>query len=309
MRAVWLALLISWAMGAYPLPPVAGEPPSTDLEMAHRLAQSVLGDRAAGGLGIAAIQDKGSLVVGMASKERYPYCFRSPAGEQTGADLALARRLAGALGVSLVLDQTALSPEAVLQKLCRHEVDIAISRLKVLLEDAKGVLFTRPYLKLHYLLLLNRVRFAALKTEGRLPEALKPLRFRLGTLTHPLYRRYARSLFPSAQLVPYSEPEALKADLRSGKVLAGFCDQIEGNALFIKDPALGLWVSSHPIRRFEDELAMALPWDQRDFAAWINLWLALNPPPYSDAEGLLREYPWPASDNRGENGNKPEKGS
>jgi polar amino acid transport system substrate-binding protein len=223
---------------------------------------------------ISRIRDRGRLIVAIAGFEVPPFVTISADGELAGRDVALAQGMASVLGVPVEFDRRAESFDAIIDILARHEADLAVSRLSATLPRALRVRFSHPYLVLHQALLLNRPRLAPLARERDPLEALNAPDVEIAVVEESGYADYAKQLLPKARLAAFSrwEPDIVEAVLR-GEVLGALGDELAVDAALAARPAAALQLRSLVLADRSDLIAVALPWDSAQLAAWVDLYL------------------------------------
>ena len=220
------------------------------------------------------ILDRGRLIVAIAGFE-VPFFVTGTADDKpAGHDIALAQGMAASLGVAVEFDHRAQSFDGILDIVARYEADLAVSRLSVTLPRALRVRFSHPYLVLHQALLLNRPRLASL-AQGREPLAVvNAPDTDIAVVEGTGYADYAKGLLPQARLALYPqwEPDIVDAVLR-GDVLGAFADELAVNGTLAARPAAALQLRSLVLAESRDPIAVALPWDSVQLAAWVDLYL------------------------------------
>ncbi|MEW5726099.1 MAG: transporter substrate-binding domain-containing protein, partial [Thermodesulfobacteriota bacterium] len=224
--------------------------------------------------GLADILNRKTLVVAMPGADMYPFSYTDKQGELTGLDVDLGRDIARKLGVEFVPDRSAGSQAEVIRLLVTDRADLGVSGLKLLLPHVALTSFCHPYLRVSYALMINRLKLAEL---GGLVEPVAVLTdtpcLKIGALDRPAYEEYVHQLFPGSKVILYQDLAELMREVASGRLIAGFCDEIESKTAFTLFPRLGVDVRLVVLRQTQDEVALAVNWRYDHFRAWINLYL------------------------------------
>jgi polar amino acid transport system substrate-binding protein len=233
------------------------------------------------------ILDRGRLVVAVAGFDLPPFVAGSPGGKPRGSDIDLAAGMAAALGVGLALDRRSRSFDDLIDRVARHEADLALSRLSETLERATRVRFSRPYLTLRQGLLLNRLRFAQIAKGGDPVAVVNAADAVIGVVGGTAAVGEARRLLPNArrQEYPRWQPELVEAVLK-GDVAAGFGDELEVLRALAASPDAPLHLRMFILEDARDAIGVALPWDSLQLLAWIDLYLETQAKPLT-VEALL----------------------
>ena len=251
---------------------------------------------ATAGSAAAGLQDaleRKALIVAMPAEDIFPYCYKSPDGSLVGSDVDMAKDVAQRLSVDFRPDRSAASVYEVIGKLTRNEADLGISGIKVLLPHLALTAMSRPYLKLRYTLIVNRLSLAALGGKGDPSEIFKNTSCkRIGALDKTGYAEHVLALFPGSKVIPYKRIEDMIRDTISGKVPVSFCDELEARSAFMRSPVLGVPIQLEFLNRTRDEVALAVSWKDRRFKNWLNLYINSRPADL-DVDGLLEKYPLP----------------
>lgn len=223
------------------------------------------------------IKERGHLIVAMMGDTHYPFFYEDEAGQLRGADVDLARGLAEALGVELVLNREADTFDAVVRQIARGEADVAVSMLSITLPRAEQVLYTRPYVTLKQALMINRVGLAASKQEVHDPVTLlNDLGARIGVLAGSSYIRFASSLFPRAEIIGFPDRRRLYDAVQRGDVLAVHFDENQIKQFIFEEPRRLIPLQVIILDAYEDLIAMAVAPENPQLLEWLNTYLRLN---------------------------------
>ena len=243
---------------------------------------------------MARILDRGRLVVAIARVEWPPFLTMTADGGVAGYDARLAQALASALGVRVEWDRSAGTADELIDRVARGDADIGLSRLSATLDRAKRVRFSRPYLTLRQALLVSRVRFIQ-SDGGRDPaEIVRDSDAAIAVRRGSGYEDYARFLLPRARLRLYSDwqPDIANAVL-DGEVIAGYGDELAIKHVLAQRVDAPLRLRMTILPDAHDRIAIALPWNSIQLAAWIDLYLESTAQPTVDdlSAGELKPGP------------------
>ncbi|QHW32322.1 amino acid ABC transporter substrate-binding protein [Paenibacillus rhizovicinus] len=238
--------------------------------------------------GMRAIHERGKLRVAMPSADRKPFFYRDDGGRLAGSDVELAADVAAQMGVDVEYVRTASSFDEVVNQVASGQADIALSKLSATLPRAQKVMFSNPYLTLHQGLLLNRLALARLGSASADPmEHLRQTDIRIGVIAGTSYVSYAGLLFPKARIVQFPTPqEAMNAVLR-GEVAAIYYDELQLKQLITDNPGDSIDLQLHIMQDQVDLIAVAVPPDDAQLLAWMNLYLQTN---QARIDSLLKYY-------------------
>lgn len=238
---------------------------------------------------LARIEARGRLVVGMVAQDNPPF-FMVRGGVLQGIDVELAEGLGRELGVPVVFDRTARSFNEVIDKVARGEVDLAVSKLSRTFPRARRVLFSRPYIRLRHGLLVNRLALARVAgSNAQAVQVIRDFRGRLGVLEGTSYVEFAKTTFPSAQVVPMKTWEEVVNAVEKGSVMAAFRDDLETRKVLLENPQRALRVRSVALSGSHDEKAIALPPGSVRLQALVDLYLENRRVEWT-TESILKRY-------------------
>lgn len=238
---------------------------------------------------MARIQQRGRLVVAMASRDAYPFFMRTARGDETGYDIDMARDIAARLGVGVTFNRKAATFDEVIDLVARKEADLAISELTATLERAKKICFTTPYLKLHTYILANRrqlIGHQQMSTHGIVNRPEVRIMVEQGTS----FMKFAQREFPLATVLPHRDSEKALQEVLKGKVFGLFEGEGYVKSLFRDRPDLYLHLQSLAIPGITDHIAIAVPWESVHLLAWLNLYLKTDRPAMT-IDAILDRYP------------------
>jgi len=240
-------------------------------------------------LDIRKIKERGKIIVAQYSGEQpgffafddveeYPnqsfYIFQGR--RLIGCDIVLAIRIAQELGVELELDRSSKDFNMVCQLVASGRADIGISKLSVTLDRAQYLRFTSPYAVLRTGILIDRLFASKSNIETNVLALNNHIGARIGVLQASSYVDFAKSIFPKANLVQYSDLESMLKAVMRGEVLAIYGEELEILHSLHNNPRIALRLRFIAVPDFKDTIAIAVSPTSPNLLAFINLFLDLK---------------------------------
>ena len=222
------------------------------------------------------IVERGELIVAMPSVDAPPFFYLKD-GKMQGIDADLARGLARELNVKVRFNRAATSFNEVVDVVARGEADLAICKLSRTVSRAKTIRYSEPYLTLHHVLALNRVRFAELSKGRDLPTVIRHFEGSIGVIADSSYADFAQRNFPRARIVGFPGWDEVIAALKRGEVDAAYRDEFEIKRLLKTDPRTSLLLRTVTLTDTEDSLGIAVGHNSLQLLGLVNLYLAQRP--------------------------------
>ena len=201
--------------------------------------------------------------------------FPADGSGDKGVDMDLARGIAAELGVEPVFDRSAVTFDAMVQKLTSGEADLAIGKLSRTLQRGRSILYSRPYAMLHQGLLANRVNLARI-AQGKPPEQIiRDFSGDLGVIEGSSFATYAATTFPHAQIRRFAGWNTVVDAIRNGTVDLAYRDDFEIKKLMVDDPSMMVVARSITLTDKVDTIAVGISPDNPHLAAFVDLYLDL----------------------------------
>lgn len=221
---------------------------------------------------IQAIVNRGKLVVAMYSQDVPPFYYVDKNHVLTGLDIVLIKGFADLLGVTVEYDRSAKFLDDVVDKVEKHEADMAICKLSLTFDRAKRVLFSTPYINLHQSLLINRLELSK-QLNGRPQEqAIQNLTGKIGVVAKSSYVGYAK-YFKNMEIVPYPTWNEVLNDVLAGRITAAFRDEAEVKLIVRDRPDIALKLLSVVLKDADDPKGIAVSFDHRELKDLLNFYL------------------------------------
>lgn len=218
------------------------------------------------------IRERGQLKVAALNTPVYPFTI-SRSGEWTGFDIQLASKIAKAIGVKLIWDASYHNESELVDALKAGKADIAMSRIKRDLENARQVAYTKPYVTVKHVLMTNRMKVISFHPKDETIKSLEQLPLNVGTIDHVGYTLMATRRFPNATMTSYPNIASLTKALREGKIDAAFCDEVEARFVFIEHPELGITLGYFLLPELKSGIVAMVDWPKKHWISWLNLLL------------------------------------
>lgn len=192
-----------------------------------------------------------------------------------GIDMDLASGIAAELGVEPVFERSALTFDAMVQKLASGEADLAIGKLSRTLQRGRSILYSRPYAMLHQGLLANRVNLARI-TQGTPPEQIiRDFSGDLGVIEGSSFATYAAATFPHAKIRRFAGWNTVIDAIRNGTIDLAYRDDFEIKKLMVDDPSMTVVARSITLTDKVDTIAVGISPANPHLAAFVDLYLDL----------------------------------
>lgn len=201
--------------------------------------------------------------------------FPADGSGDSGIDMDLARGIAAELGVEPVFDRSAVTFDAMVQKLTSGEADLAIGKLSRTLQRGRSILYSRPYAMLHQGLLANRVNLARI-AQGKPPEQIiRDFSGDLGVIEGSSFATYAATTFPHARIRRFAGWNTVVDAIRNGAIDLAYRDDFEIKKLMVDDPSMTVVARSITLTDKVDTIAVGISPDNPHLAAFVDLYLDL----------------------------------
>ena len=236
------------------------------------------------------ILDRGKLLIATNASENPLFQMKNKQGEYVGQDIEMAKMLASAIGVPYEILRTSKNNEEVVDSIARGEADIGIAKLSYTTDRAKKVLFTKPYVIPRKSLIVNRSRLENLKKKMKFQDALNDPSITIGVTDQSAYTGYSKIFFPKAQVKSYKEWEDMLPDMLSGKIFAGFRDEIRVKILLKNYPDAALNLIPIMLKDEYDPLVMIVRKDAPLFLVWADTLLERSDYKIPEINDLINQY-------------------
>jgi ABC-type amino acid transport substrate-binding protein len=222
---------------------------------------------------IEAIVKRGKLIVAMYSEDTPPFYFVDNNNQLTGIDVALIKGFADMLGVKVEFDRSAKFLDDVVDKVEKHQADLAICKLSMTFSRVKRVLFTRPYIRLHQGLLINRLRLAQQLNGRSREETIQNLTGKIGVVAKSSYVKYANQKFKHAEVVEYPTWNDVVNDVLKGNIVGAYRDEAEIKMIVRDRPDTALQLLSVVLKDAEDPKGIAVALKHRNLKDLLNFYI------------------------------------
>lgn len=205
--------------------------------------------------------------VGLTAGETPPFLSGPAAGPVGGLEGDFITEVARRMDVKIQWVRTARTPDELIAQIVASQVDVAIGQLTDSLEWAKSVRFTKPYVNLQEVRLVDRL--AATRARGA-SQLFLDQNTRISAVA-------ANVVLPAIQeefgdrLVIVPNLSAAVDEVVSGRTSAVISDEISVVRWLDANPAAGLRLELSIRRDRRPGLALAVPWKSDDLQAWLNL--------------------------------------
>jgi len=220
------------------------------------------------------ILDRGYIVFAMTSIDQRPFFYTDvESGELIGLDVEIAYTIANQLGVKAVFNRTSETHDGVITAVINNEADIALSKLSITLRRAELIRFSQPYITLRQALLFNRMEFARIGTEERLPAFIKDYFGTLGVAANSPYHAFALNNFSNAEIRTFNSWGQAVDALFNSQVLAIYHDEAEILIVNTTKPNAHIFTKPVFISDKQELIAMAVSPNAPSLQEWLNVFL------------------------------------
>ncbi|MGZ5052859.1 MAG: substrate-binding periplasmic protein [Methylobacter sp.] len=221
---------------------------------------------------IQAIIKRGKLIVAMYNQDTPPFYYLDKNNELTGVDVVLIKGFADLLGVGVEFDRSAQFLDDVIDKVEKHQADLAICKLSLTFGRSKRVLFAEPYVNLHQSLLINRLELSRQLKGRSQEETIQNLTGKIGVVAKSSYVGYAKH-FKNMEIVQYPTWNEVIDHVLKGEITAAFRDEAEVKMILRDRPDTALHLLSVMLKDANDPKGIALSFDHRNLKDLLNFYL------------------------------------
>jgi len=236
------------------------------------------------------IKDRGQLIVAMLSRDIIPAVMSDSNGNMFGNDVDLAKAIAKELNVEFIVDRTAQTFNGVVDVVASGKADIGLSSLSRTLARAEKVRFSRPYVVLRPVLVMNRIAASKYALDGSLAR-MAGFSGLIGEPKGNSYLEFAKTVSPKATLTEFGDWDETFKALTEGRIAASFRDEVGVRNYLFKYPERSVELSTTAIDNpsMSDGISIAVNSQNLHLLGFINLYLEMNYPTRK-AEDLFRIY-------------------
>lgn len=206
------------------------------------------------------------LRVGLIAADVPPLVQTNPDGTPGGLEGDFIAEVARRMEVKITFVRTARTHEELIAQVVSSQVDVGLGQLTDSLEWAKSVRFSRPYMQLQELRLVDRL--AATRTGAA--KLLADPTSRITSVADSVVLPAVKEEFDDRLTVLRTLQAGVDAVL-AGQAVAVIADDIAVSRWLEANPAAGLRLQVIPRRDRLPGLAMAVNWKSDDLQAWLNL--------------------------------------
>ncbi len=239
---------------------------------------------------IAQIIKKGKLTVGLWNNDIPPFFWVNEKGNLVGLDIDIVKSLAKSLGVKLEINRTAKNYSELVQLLQQRKFDLIIGSVSITSERAKKILFSKPYVSLDQLFLINRITLSKYKCENDPLYLIKNYPIKIGILNNSAYQEFARQITKKAILIGYNNIENALTDLSNNKLTALFYDDNELYQIIYKNPKLAINFKQFIVENNKDYVGIGVNWQDIYLIQYINTYFEIFSYDFN-TQDLIKKYP------------------
>jgi ABC-type amino acid transport substrate-binding protein len=205
--------------------------------------------------------------VGMIAGDAPPFVLATPGGTPGGLEGEFIVEVARRLDARIEFVRTARNPDELIAQVFNSTIDVGIGQLTDSLEWAKSVRFSKPYLALREVRLVERLYATRV---GGTAQLLADKNARVSAAAGSIVLPAIREEF-GERLVIAPNLQAAINEVLAGKTVAAVGDDISIVRWLDANPATGLKLELTTRKDRRPGLAMAVNWKSDDLQAWLNL--------------------------------------
>jgi len=223
------------------------------------------------------ILDSGRVIIAMVDNEYPPFITRTENGGLAGTEVDLARDIAHELGVSLEITKAGHLDD-VIGMVADGRADIGLSNLSITIERAKQVKFTDTYRTLEIVLLLNRLKMAAVDLTGEVEnlDQLRNITGPIGVIGRSAYEDGALKYFSNAQVKTFDRYRDMIRAVERGDIILAIANSWTADAFLKESPSLMVRLQPFRVEGLRDPIAMAVGVESDHLLAWLNAYLTVK---------------------------------
>ncbi len=245
------------------------------------------------------ISNTGVLRVAMVAEDAAPFVFTNKKGELDGIDITIAKAIAKDLGVKVEFVKAA-SYDDVVDLVINKKVNMGISKLSVTSDRSKKIRYAGSYVTLAKAMLINRMELKKINDKKNLTvqEIFELPDAKIGVVESSSYEKYAKTIFPKAEIKTYKTWDEAVGAMKKGEVLAAFRDEWEVRKAVQNQPGLLIFADTIILKDQEDPIQMIVPWSSPQFAHYLDRFILVNSKFHYDMPKLYESYKNYKSENK-----------
>ena len=235
------------------------------------------------------ILDQGTLKIGMIAEKDYPFVFKDKRGKIAGFDVQLSRNIARELGVEPIIRQTAGTYDQLTRMLREGEVDLVISDYTITLNRARYILYSEPYVRIPFVVLINTVWYAGKKQTGVEPlKRLDQADVIMGTVGSTAVEKYLKLAFPHVQTKTFVNTGQLGTAILNGEINAAFCTLLTAHFIAEQHKDRRLMLRKEPVPGVIDNVGIGISPNAFHLKFWLDAYIKSHNMPVTVDEILRR---------------------
>lgn len=240
---------------------------------------------------MACISNTGTLRIAIVSEEDPPFVFTNKKGELDGIDITLAKAIAKDLGVKAEFVKVGTYDE-VIDMVINKKTNMGISKLSITSDRSKKIRYAGGYVTLSKAILVNRNELKKINNNKNLTiqELFSLPGAKIGVAHSSSYDKYAKSIFPKAEIVVFKTWDEAVDAMKKGEILAVFRDEWEVRKSVQDRPELLIYADTIVLKEQEDPIQMIVPWNSPQFAHYLDRFVLVNSKYHYDMEKLYEAY-------------------
>ncbi len=223
------------------------------------------------------ILERGSLTVAILVHNAPPFVIENDAGKLSGLDINLLQDFAKRLNLTLNFNKSAKTYEELVELVANNQADLAACGVSRTLHRAIYVNFTKPYLKLHQGLLINRLKLAKQVHSHSWDEVIKDLRSSLGVLAGSSYVKFARRHLDKMEITLFPSIAETQKAVFDGTVTAAYLDELDIKMLIRNRPDQALRCQTVLFKDVPDYISFPVARKKPQLLRLLNIYIEEHP--------------------------------
>lgn len=223
------------------------------------------------------ILESGHLVVAVLKSDAPPFVLEDKTGKRSGLDVELLQGFAERFGLTITYSEKADTFEDLVKLVANNQADLSACGVSRTLYRTMYVNFTRPYLKLHQGLLINRLELAKHVHVHSWNEVIKDLNGTLGVLAGSSYVWFARLHLTGMQLVLFPSIEDIRQAVLERAITAAYLDELDIKMFIRARPDQVLRCQTILFKDVPDHIAFPVARKNPQLLRLLNLYLEAHP--------------------------------
>ena len=191
-----------------------------------------------------------------------------------GPEIDLINNIASKMGVTTSFNDEFKNQEELVAMLAKGKIDVAVSKIQQTYPRWANVRFSRPYIKIPYAAIYNRLDIeASVDSTKKLSDEFLKFKGKVGVIKGTAYEPAAKEHFKNSEVVTFDNWKSAVAALKSDKVSLLYRDEFEIKALLKSDPQLNIKYGVASVKDRTSNISVAICDSCGKLQQFINYYL------------------------------------